>query len=264
MKKTGLFVLLTFMTVLGSGTASFAVCSATEITAGNGVWGIEASGSAPLGGLANLLMQVTFTSTGTFSGTEWQMLYQSGSWTFTSAAISGTWAMVSPATDCQGTINVTNPSTRAFNFILNSAGKSALIEEADSSQYQASGFMVPEGTVTCANTLFTDKQFSLYWNGNAPAWGGAISAAGEVKFDATGTTLNSLPTVTFDLGAPGVFVLPGTGTSSLSSGCTGTASLTIPKLQQTFNVDTVVVDSGKEVLWIGTNLGMNFAGYLLQ
>ena len=77
MKKTGLFVVLLLIIVLGAGTtASFAACTATTLSAGSGTWGIEAYGQelSPTSQLDNILIQVTFASGGTFSGTEWQSL----------------------------------------------------------------------------------------------------------------------------------------------------------------------------------------------
>ena len=259
MKKTSLFVVLMLITVIGAGTASFAACTATTLTTAPGVWGIESYGSGP-GGLTNYLMQVTFVS-GTFTGTQWESV----AGTITGpTTISGTWAMGTPASDCQGTMKVTSPSTETFNFALNNGGKGGTIVQIDAGYTQA-GFMVAQGTIAkgCGNALFSKKQFSLYSYGTIPAVGGLVTATGEIKFTATGT-FSAVPTVTLDLGAVGNLVLPATGTSSINSTCTGTGVLTPTGLGQSFDVDSVVVDGGKEVLWIVTNAGDNVSGYFLE
>jgi hypothetical protein len=259
-KKTSLFVVLMLIVVIGAATSSFAACTATSLLTTPGIWGIESYGTGP-GGLNNILMQVTFASGGTFSGTEWQSVAGS----LTSFSISGTWTMGLPVTDCQGTFKVTSPSTQTFNFALNNAAKGGTIAETDAN-YTMAGFMVAQGTVTggCSALTFKNKLFSLYSYGTIPAVGGTVSATGEIKFGSTGATFASLPTVTLDLATAGNFTLPATGTSSLSSDCTGAGVLTVTALGQSFDVDTVVVDAGKEALWIVTNAGDNVSGYFLQ
>jgi len=260
MKKTSLFVVLMLITVIGAGTASFAACTATTLATAPGVWGIESYGSSP-SGLDNILMQVTFVSGGTFTGTE----YQSIAGTLSSFSISGTWDMSPPASDCQGTMTVLSPSKQTFNFALNSAGKGGTLAQTDAG-YTMAGIMVAQGTITagCSTALFKSKQFSLYSYGTIPAVGGLVTATGEIKFDKTGATFASATTVTLDLGAVGNLVLPATGTSSINANCTGTGVLTPTGLGQSFDVDTVVVDGGKEALWIVTNPGDNVSGYFLE
>ena len=260
MKKTSLFSALMLIILLGAGTASFAACTATTLTTAPGIWGIESYGSSP-GGLDNILMQVTFASGGTFTGTEWQSIAGA----FSSFSISGTWVMGTPAADCQGTIKVTSPSTQTFNFALNNAGKGGTLAEIDAG-YTTAGVMIAQGTIAkgCSTALFKSKQFSLYSYGTIPAVGGLVTATGEIKFDKTGATFASAPTVTLDLGAVGNLVLPATGTSSINADCAGAGVLTPTGLGQSFDVDTVVVDAGKEALWIVTNAGDNVSGYFLQ
>jgi hypothetical protein len=259
-KKTSLFVILLLITVIGAGTASFAACTATTLTTAPGVWGIESQGNGP-GGFTNYLMQVTFVA-GTFTGTEWESV---GGTITGPTAISGTWSMTSPASDCQGTMKVTSPSTQTFNFALNNGNKGGAIVQTDNGYTQA-GLMVAQGTITagCSTALFKSKLFSLYSYGQIPAAGGLVTGSGEIKFSSTGTTFTTAPTVSLDLGAVGNFTLPGTGTSTINANCTGTGSLTVTALGQTFNVDTVVVAGGKEALWIVTNSGDNVTGYFLQ
>jgi len=162
-------------------------------------------------------------------------------------------------------MTVTGPSTQTFNFALNNAGKGGTIVQIDAGYTQA-GFMVAQGTIKagCSTTLFKSKQFSLYSYGTIPAVGGLVTATGEIKFSSTGTSFAAVPTVTLDLGAVGNLVLPATGTSSINANCTGTGVLTPTGLGQSFDVDTVVVDGGKEALWIVTNPGDNVSGYFLE
>ena len=265
MKKTSLFVVLMLIVVIGAGTSSFAACSATSLTTAPGIWGLEAYGHNGSGQLENILMQVTFVSGGTFTGTEWQSIAGTLSGPTT---ISGTWAMGSPVTDCQGTITVTSPSTQTFNFAVNNTNKGGTLAQTDSG-YTMGGFMVAQGTIaTCGDALFNNKLFSLYSYGTIPSVGGLVTGTGEIKFSyvvKTGAaTLASAPTVTLDLGGAGNFTLPATGTYSISSNCTGSGVLTVSALSQSFDVDTVVVDGGKEALWIVTNAGDNVSGYFLE
>jgi hypothetical protein len=267
-KKISLFAVLMLITVLGAGTASFAACTATTLSAGNGTWGIESYGY-DLGSsqLDNILMQVTFASGGTFTGSEWQSLGGSLS---SYPSISGTWSMTSPASDCQGTMTVTagGPSTQPFNFAINNTNKGGTLTQTNTG-FTMAGFMVAQGTVTCSNLTFKSKQFSLYSYGWITGLGntigsGNVSATGEIKFAATGITFNAVPTVTLDLGGLGNFTVPGNGTSSIGSNCQGSGTLAVPSLGQSFSVDTVIVDGGKEALWIVTNAGDNVSGYFLE
>ncbi len=266
MKKISLFAVLMLITVIGTGTASFAACTATTLSAGNGTWGIESYGyDFTTSQLDNILMQVTFSSGGTFTGTEWRSL----AGTITGpTTISGTWSMVSPASDCQGTITVTSPS-QTFNFAINSANKGGTVAQPTGTGVTTAGFMVAQGTVTCSNLTFKSKQFSLYSYGYITGLGaivgsGNVSATGEIKFDKTGTTFSTVPTVTLDLGTSGNYTVPGNGTSSISGTCQGSGTITVPALSQSFSVDTVIVDGGKEALWIVTNAGDNVSGYFLE
>lgn len=259
MKKRNLFALLMLMVVLGTGTASFAACTATSLTNGSGVWGIQSYGQAPGPKLDNILIQAAFVSGGTFTGTEWRSL----GGTLSSFAVSGTWSVTNPASSCQGTITVTSPATQTFNFALNTGAKSGTLAQIDVGHTMA-GIMVAQGAITCSDLLLKKKQFSLYSNGTIPAVGGLVTGTGEIKFDVTGTAFNAVPTVTLDLGAAGNFVVPANGTSSINPDCTGSGVLSVPALGQSFSVNTVVVGAGKQVLWIVTNAGDNVTGYFLQ
>ena len=207
-------------------------------------------------------VKATFASGGAFTGTEWESV---GGTVTGPTTISGTWAMVSPAADCQGTITVTSPSTQTFNFALNNTNKGLTLAQIDTG-YTMGGFGVAQGVIAggaCTNLMEKNKLFSLYSNGTIPAVGGLVTGTGELKFGTTGTTIVALPTLTLDLGGAGNLISSGTGTSNLNSNCTGTGSLTATP-GGTFDVDTVVVDAGKEMLFLVTNPGDNVSGYFLQ
>lgn len=259
MKKVSLFVLVILITVLGAGTASFAKCSSSTFPTGSGIWGIEIGGSNS-SGYDNILMQVTFTATGsgtgTYSGTQWEAVAYGG--ITGSTSVSGTWSATT-LVGCEYTMKETSTS-RTYNFTLNSSGKGGTIVET-TSDYTSIGIMAAEGTVTCSDTTVKNKQYSLYSQGYISGLG-LVTGTGEILFSSTGTTFGADATVTLDLGAGGNLVLAGTGSSSLSSNCQGSAALTTAA--GTFDVDTVVVDAGKEVLWIVTNTGENVSGYFLE
>jgi hypothetical protein len=260
-KKTTLFVLLLLVTVFGTGTASFAACSATSLSNGTGVWGLEAYGSHGAT-LDNILIQAKFVGTspsGTFTGTEWQSL----SGTLSSFAISGTWSMTLPVTDCQGTITVTSPSTQTFSFAINNSGKGLSLTQVDAG-YTIAGLAVAQATtLTCSATVLKSKAFSLYSNGNITGLG-LVTGSGEIKFATSGTTFASSPTVSLDLGSAGNYIVTATGTATVATDCTGTGTLVATSLGQTFDVDLVIVGTGNEALWIVTNAGDNVTGYFLQ
>jgi hypothetical protein len=264
-KKTMSFAVLMLLVLIGASTASFATtCTATTLTAGTGVWGAEAYGyDYATNKLDNILLKLTFASGGTFTGTEWQSI--AGAFTGPTT-VSGTWAVVSPVGDCQASFQITSPSTQSFNISINNAGKGATLAQTDTG-YTKAGFMVAQGTIptgSCTTATFKNKQFSLYSYGTIPAVGGIVSATGEIKFNTTGTTFASAPTVTLDLGGAGDFTVPATGTASLNTDCTGSGVLTVASLAQSFDVDIVVVDGGVEALWIVTNSGDNVSGYFFQ
>lgn len=254
MKKMSLFVLLTLITLLGVSTTSFAKCTATTFPTGNGIWGIEigggSNGSSPYD---NLLMQLTFASGGTFAGTAWETFNYAPSGP---TAISGSWSATTLA-GCEYTMSF---SGRTFNFTLNNAGKGGTIVETTGG-YTTIGIMVEQGTVTCSSTTVAKKQFSLYSQGQISGLG-LVTGTGEILFSSTGTTFSADATVTLDLGAGGNLVLPGTGTATVGSNCQGSATLSTPA--GSFSVETVVVDGGKEILWIVTNAGENISGYFLE
>jgi len=269
MKKTSLFVLLMLITILAAGRASFAACSSTfSLANGSGVWALQAYGAIGVGTatptLDNLLIQGLFITGGTFTGTEWQSL----NGTLSSFSISGTWSMTTPVKDCQGTIIVTSSSsnpTQTFTFAINDSSIGGAVTQIDTT-YTMAGIMVYQGptTFSCSSTTFKNKQYSLYSNGTIPAAGGLVTGSGEILFAKTGTTFSSAPTVTLDLGAAGNFVVPATGTATVSSNCQGSGSLVVSALSETFDVDFVIVNSGKEALWIVTNTGDNVTGYFLE
>lgn len=260
MKKVSLFVLVILITVLGAGTASFAKCSSSTFPTGSGIWGIEIggsdSGASPSSDPDNILMQVTFASGGTYSGTQWEAVNYGG--ITGSTSVSGTWSATTLA-GCEYTMKETSTG-RTYNFTLNSGGKGGTIVETTSG-YTSLGIMAAEGTVTCTDTTVKNKQYSLYSQGQISGLG-LVTGTGEILFSSTGTTFSADATVTLDLGLGGNLVLTGTGSSSLSSNCQGSAALTTAA--GTFDVDTVVVDAGKEVLWIVTNADENVSGYFLE
>jgi hypothetical protein len=257
-KKTNLFLLLMLITILGAGTASFAACTTATFPAGNGVWGIELGGGS--GGTTpydNVLMQLTFASGGTFSGTSWEAVGYGG--VSGSTSISGKWSALSTS-GCEYTMTITS-SGRTFNFTLNNGGKGGTIADATSTGYTTVGLMAEEGTVTCSASTVKKKQYSLFSQGYISGVG-LVTGTGEILFGSTGTTVSTDTVVTLDLGASGNLVLPGSGTDTIGSNCQGSASLVTAA--GTFDVDTVVVDSGKEIFFIVTNTGEQVSGFFLE
>lgn len=274
MKKTNLFLLLLLITLLGAGTASFAACTATSPSSvPGGVWGIEVYGQATTLGVGdpywdNILLQLTFAADGSVSGTEWQSVEYSG--VPGGIAVTGSWLMGSPAKDCQGTFSITGtglvPATQNFTFAINNGGKGGTVSELDEI-FTLSGFMVEQGTVTCSNTTFKNKKLSLYSYGDIYGLY-LVTGSGEVEFSSTGTSFSPVPSVQLNLGTSGNVTVPAsitTGTASLGADCVGTGTLTVgPPISASFSVDSVVVDGGKELLWIESPEGTNVEGYFLE
>ncbi len=237
MKKISLLAALMLITIIGASTASFAVCTATTLSTA-GTWGIESQGTGPTGVTGdpyiNYLLQITFSSGGTFTGSQWESVAGTISGP---TSISGTWTMDTPASSCQGTITVSSPSEH-FSFAINNAGKGGTIVQTDAGYNQA-GFMVSQGKVTCSATTFKKKQFSLYSYGQIPALGGTVTGSGEILFSTAGTTFTANPTVSLDLNGAGNYTLPATGTTTIGTNCQGTGSIAVTALGSSgvFDVD---------------------------
>jgi hypothetical protein len=124
--------------------------------------------------------------------------------------------MGSPVSDCQGTIKVTSPSTQTFNFAFNNGGKggnpgSNRLRLHHGRCYGRAG----NDRSWLQHCPFQEQTVLPLFVRTIPAVGGLVTATGEIKFEKTGATFASAPTVTLDLGAVGNLVLPATGTSSI-------------------------------------------------
>lgn len=238
------------MIVLASfalGSAAWAACSNSSVT---GVYGYLGGGTDSSGTPTATLLQLTFdSSTGKFSGTG----TTSHDGAIETGSISGTYAVASNCT-VTGTSTI-NSKTTDFSAVVTSTGG---LKEADGNAGATTGgFLVAQGSAKCTNA----------------------GIKGSLGFVATGTFVKGAPftgpvdligelVLTVNKSGDGVIsgevagsengtILtfadePVTGSYSVSSDCTGTATIT-PKSESALNFSFAVVDGGKELLAIETD-----------
>jgi hypothetical protein len=184
----------------------------------------------------------------------------SGSWTESlngSISAGTTTGKYSIAKTCTGTLTLNGESdaTDHYNIYVNAGGKMFQMIENDPDSNQP-GFGLAQGTVTCG---LSGKKLVLTTNLVGLTNGNVTDTVGQVTLDGKG---NISGTETFTLsGAVSKHAV--TGTYSENSSCTGTWQVT-PKSGTLTNFNTVVVNSGKELLLIQTDSGTVTAGNAQQ
>jgi len=167
---------------------------------------------------------------------------------------TGTYSM---AKNCTGTLTLNNEggATAHFNIYLNAGAKMFQMIETDNPSNQP-GFGLAEGTVTCG---LTGKKQVLTTNLVGLTSGEVADTVGQVTLDGNG-----------HISGEEVFTLNGTisivsvtGTYTENSNCTGTWQIT-PQGGGTQNFNSVVVNSGKELLLIETDNNTITAGNAQQ
>jgi len=239
--------LILLATLALSSAAGAATCSNASL---NGTYGFLHDGTDNNGAPATAAVtQITFDpTTGTFTGEQ----TASHDGVIVTESITGTYTV---ASDCTGT--GTPAGGAPFGIAVTSTGFFAVHPFAD-------GFAVRQGSPTCTNAT-VQGSFGFETTGvflaGAPAtrWVAFIgelklrvnpSGEGVISGDMAGSEGDT--TLTF---------APVTGTYSVNSDCTGTATIT-PKGQSALNFSFVVVDCGKQMLAVETDADTVVSGAL--
>jgi len=170
----------------------------------------------------------------------------SASGTISSGTLSGTYSI---AKNCTGSLTFTSEdqSPADFNIYFDDSSKGFQMIQTDSGDDQP-GFGVPQGTVTCG---LSGKKQALAINLIATLPGETVVATvGLITLDGKGN-LSGTETAS-DNGTITTFSVSGTYTEEAN--CTGTAQIT-PSGGTAQNFNTVVVNSGKELLLLETDNG---------
>jgi len=229
--------------------ASATTCSNATL---NGVYGVLSSGLNGSLLPATSLVQATFNGAGTVTGSA----TKSSDGTILTYATSGTYSVSS---NCTGTLSWTNEEgkTETANFVLNSSNKGAFAIQADTSHVQSS-VAAAQGTATC-----TDKgvkhTYSMELTGTDLSIG-QVAAVGQLVLNGKGSISG---TVTLSLYGTIVNDVSVTGTYSISSNCTGTATIT-PSGESAINLSLVLVSTDKEIMAIETDNNTVVSGILLE
>ena len=231
-----------FATMIAVGSAS-ANCSNAST---NGAYGFLVLGSA-YGEPGTAVGQLNFDGAGNVSGTQTTSFYGS---IYYSPPFTGTYSI---ARDCTGTMLA---GGSVFNFVLDKDRKGAQVIYAIPGVVYP-GSAVAQGPATCG-LPGKKRKFAANLSGTIVGVG-AVAIVGQVRLDGNGNITGG-----------GTFSVTGTissgsisGTYTENADCTGTAQIT-PEGLSTMNLNTVVVDGGRELLMIETDSGTVVSGTLQQ
>jgi hypothetical protein len=236
--------------------ATFALSSAAGATCSNaslsGTYGFLHDGTDSNGTPASAAVtQITFDSaTGTFTGEQ----TASHDGVIVTESVTGTYTI---ASNCIGT--GIPAGGIPFSIVVTSTGFLALHPFSE-------GFAVKQGSLTCTNAAvmgsFGFETTGLFLAG-APATGW-VAFIGELKLTLNHSGEGVISgNVAGSEGDTTLALAPVTGTYSVNSDCTATATIT-PKGQSALNFSFVVVDCGKEMLAVETDLDTVVSGTLLR
>ena len=254
----------TFRIALTIVLASFALSSAAAATCSNaslsGTYGFLTSGTAVTGTPVTSLIQITFDpTTATFTSAE----TSSHDGVITTTPVNGTYAVDSNCTG-RNTVKIDGQSLHVA-FVVTSTGFLSLNETTGRT---IEGPGVKQGFANCTNAGVTGS-FGFEATGvfvaGAPVTG-PVAFIGELKLsvDASGDGVITGDVAGSEDGTIFTFAEePVTGTYSVNSDCTGTATIT-PKDQSPLNFSFVVVDCGKEMLAIETDADTVVSGTLVR
>jgi hypothetical protein len=145
---------------------------------------------------------------------------------------------------------------RDANFVADDGNKGLQIIDTISGKV-AAGFSLAQGVVTCG---LTGKKATFAANliGRIPSTG-AVAYVAQVILDGNGSVSG---TGTSDVNGT-IVAAPFNGTYTESANCAGTAQFT-PSGFSTLNFHFVVVNAGKEILLLDTDINTVVGGYMLQ
>ena len=230
-------IALLFSLSIAGVPALHATCTNASI---KGTYGIVSTGLNGSLQPASSVDQVTTDGLGHLSGTSTKSI-DGSIVTFT---LTGTYSI---SGNCTGKATFTNQSNQSEhdNIYLNNGNAGAFLIQTDNNHVQSST-AVAQGAATCTN-LGVKNSYSFQATGSIIGTG-QVAAAGRLTLNGTG-----LITGTEVLSLNGtIHSVAVSGTYSIHSDCTGTASIT-PSGLSTMNLNLVVVNAGKELMAIETD-----------
>jgi hypothetical protein len=245
--KISIAVLL-FVIVIATGMARATCTNATL----NGVYGFISVGLNGSGVPASNVTQVKADGNGNLTGTTTKSI----DGTIVTFATTGTYHLL---TNCTGSATLTNQDgqTEHDNLVLNNGNKGGFLIQTDPNHVE-SAIAAAQGLATCTD-LGVKHTYSLEATGIRIGIG-QIAAVGQLALNGAGSLKGTL-----SISANGSIAssLPVTGTYQINANCTGTATFT-PQGQSAINIGIVIVNAGKELMFLETDSNTVVAGTLQQ
>jgi len=247
-KFTNISIAVLMFVTLTAASSFGATCTDASI---KGVYGALGSGLNGSGEPAASVTQITSDGNGNLTGTTTKSI----DGTIVTFTTTGTYSI---AKNCTGSGTLTNQDdqSESSNIILNNANKGAFLIQTDPN-HTVSSVAYAQGTATCTN-LGVKHTYSFEATGIYLSVG-QIAAAGQFVLNGKGSLTG---TATFSLDGS-VSTLPVTGTYQINSNCTGTLTFT-PQGQSAVNLGVVIVNGGKELMFIETDANTIVSGTLQE
>ncbi len=236
----------------------WAKCSNASVS---GIYGFVGGGTESDGTPTASLIQFTFdSSTGKFTGTG----TASHDGKIETGSVTGTYAVASNCT-VTGTVTVGSTTNPFYAVVTSTGGVKLVIGKTGATN---GGFLVAQGSPKCTNAGIKGD-YGLVATGvfvtGAPFPTGPVDLIGELALSVnkkSGDGVISGEAAGSENGTILTFAdEPVTGSYSVSSDCTGTATIT-PEGESALNFSFVIVDSGKEMLAIETDADTVVTGTL--
>ena len=233
--------------------AAVPVASACTNASINGVYGILSSGLNGSLQSATSLNRIVVDGAGHATGSATKSL----NGTIVTYPITGTYQI---SANCNGTATWTNQSgsTEHDNFYLDNANKGAFLTQTDANHVQSSVAVAQGSTIVCTD-LGVKRSYSVQLTGSVVSVG-QVATSGRLTLNGTGDVTG---TVTESVNGTIHNALSVTGTYSINSDCTGTATIT-PSGQSPINLTLLVVNLDKEIMAIETDTNTIVSGTLQQ
>jgi hypothetical protein len=163
------------------------------------------------------------------------------------------------ATNCTGnaTFNNQDGTTKHANIYLYNGNKNAYLVQTDANHVESS-VAAAEGLATCTN-LGVKGSFAIQATGQDLGTG-QIAAGGRLTLNGTGGISGTL---TLSINGAITSSAPTTGTYTINSDCSGTASMT-PKGLPVVDLTLLVVNGGKEIVFLQTDSNTVVGGTMQQ
>jgi len=234
-----------FSIVLAVNPVFAATCSNASL---KGVFGYVHGRPGQATGASTIVGQLTSDGEGNITSASWTQAVSGG--VITAGTTTGTYAI---SKNCSGTLSLVDEGgiQGHFNIYMNGGNKMFQMIQTDTGNNQP-GFGLAEGIVTCG---LSGKKLALTTTLTGVVGSNPMETVGQVTLDGKG---NISGTETFANNGV-ISTLSVTGTYTENSSCTGTWTI-IPSGGGATNFNTVVVNSGKELLLIESDNNTNTAG----